>query len=443
MTITPTESVQVTVAELAARARAASRQLAKLSNEARNEALEGVAQAIEGCSSNILEANAIDCRAAETYVNSGKMSASMFARLRLSERGIRDMATKIRDVAKLPDPLRRRLSAMELDSGLVLYKESCPLGVVGIVFESRPDVIPQVASLALKSGNAVLLKGGAEAAHTNEALVEIWRDTLRRFPPVPLDSIALLHTRADVMDLLKLDRDVDLIIPRGSQELVRFIKQNSRIPVLGHGEGICHVYVDRAADLLKALRIVVDSKAQYPAACNAAETVLIHKDIAGGFLPPMVAQLREAGVEVRGCAETVALLGGTDVVAANDDDWAKEYSDLIVSIKVVADIGEAIGHIDRYGSRHTETIVTEDGDATGRFMDEIDAAGVYLNASTRFADGFRYGLGAELGISTSKLHARGPVGLDGLTTYKYKLFGNGHIVEEYLTGDRTLKHRPI
>jgi glutamate-5-semialdehyde dehydrogenase len=314
---------------------------------------------------------------------------------------------------------------------------------VGIVFESRPDVVPQVASLGLKSGNAILLKGGAEAAATNEVLVEIWLESLRRFPSVPSDSIGLLHTRADVMDLLRLERDVDLIIPRGSRELVRFVAQTSRIPVLGHGEGICHVYIDRAADLSKALRIVVDSKAQYPAACNAVETMLVHKDIARDFLPKIVAKLRDAGVEVRGCSTTIALLGSSDVMPATEEDWATEYSDLILSVKIVADLGEAIAHIDRYGSRHTETIVTEDREVARRFMDEVDAAGVYHNASTRFADGFRYGLGAELGISTSKLHARGPVGLEGLTTYKYKLFGDGHIVAEYSSGERQFKHRPM
>ena len=256
-----------------------------------------------------MHANQLDCAAAEAAVKSGAMSAALFARLRLSDRSVGEMATRIRDVAKLPDPLGRRLSATELDSGLVLYKESCPLGVIGIVFESRPDVIPQVASLALKSGNSVLLKGGTEAANTNEVLVEIWREALHRCPSVPIDSIALLRSRTDVMELLTLDRDVDLIIPRGSQAFVRLIAEKSRIPVLGHGEGICHVYIDRQADLQKGLRIVIDSKTQYPAACNAAESVLVHQDVAGHFLPPLVEKLREAGVEVRGCPATVAAVG--------------------------------------------------------------------------------------------------------------------------------------
>jgi glutamate-5-semialdehyde dehydrogenase len=437
------QPMQSSVAELAARARRASRQLAKLSESARNQALLGIAEEIERQAARIIQANELDCAAAETAVKSGAMSASLFARLRLSDRSTGEMASRIRDVAKLPDPVGRRLSATELDSGLVLYKESCPLGVVGIVFESRPDVIPQVASLALKSGNSVLLKGGAEAAHTNEVLVDIWREALDRFPSVPTDSIGLLRSRTDVMELLTLDRDVDLIVPRGSQAFVRLIAQKSRIPVLGHGEGICHVYIDRAADLQKALRIVIDSKTQYPAACNAVETVLVHRDVAQHFLPPMIEKLREAGVEVRGCPATVALLENWEVASASDKDWETEYSDLIVSIKVVNNLAEAIEHIERFGSRHTESIVTEDRDTAQKFMDDVDAASVYHNASTRFADGFRYGLGAELGISTSKLHARGPVGLDGLTTYKYKLYGDGHIVAEYSSGARKFHHCSI
>jgi glutamate-5-semialdehyde dehydrogenase len=254
------------------------------------------------------------------------------------------------------------------------------------------------------------------------------------------DVVQLLHTRADVMELLTLERDVDLIIPRGSREFVEFVARNSRVPVLGHGEGICHVYVDRAADVEKAIRITLDSKTQYPAACNAAETLLVHQEIAQRFLPRVVDVLKAAGVEVRACAKTAALLEKKDARPATEADWATEYSDLILSIKVVSEMDEAMAHIERYGSGHTEAIVTEDAEAGRRFMEEVDAAGVFHNASTRFADGFRYGLGAELGISTSKLHARGPVGLEGLTTYKYKLFGDGHIVAEYSRGTRRFKH---
>ncbi len=434
---------QATPAESARRARVASRALAKLSNESRNEVLTAVAEAIEHSRQRILEANEQDCRAAGPAVAAGKMTSAMFERLRMDQQGINEMAMRVRDVIRLPDPLGRQISATELDEGLVLYKESCPLGVIGIVFESRPDVISQVAALALKSGNAVLLKGGAEAAHTNETLFEIWRHTLAGFPGIPKDFMHLLYTRSDVLELLSLDREIDLIIPRGSRAFVEFVAQNSRIPVLGHGEGICHVYVDRMADIETALRVTLDSKVQYPAACNAAESLLVHESIAGEFLPLLVSKLKEAGVEVRGCAKTVTLLLGSGIVPATERDWSTEYSDLILSVKIVASADEAIEHIHRYGSGHTEAIVTKDCDTAKTFMDEINAAGVYHNVSTRFADGFRYGLGAELGVSTNKLHARGPVGLEGLTTYKYKLFGNGHIVADYASGIRHFKHRPL
>jgi glutamate-5-semialdehyde dehydrogenase len=431
------------VVAIARRARAASRELAKLWAAARNEVLLAAAQAIEQNAQQILEANAADCRAAEPAVASGKMSSAMFARLRVKESGVAQMAAQIREVARLEDPLGRRLAATELDDGLVLHRESCPIGVIGVVFESRPDVVPQLASLALKSGNAVILKGGSEAAHTNEALVSIWRECLRQFPAVPLDSINLLQTRADVLELLAQDQDVDLIIPRGSYELVRFITEHSRIPVLGHGEGICHVYVDRAADLQKAVDITYDAKVQYPAVCNAAETLLVDEAIAPKFLPQVVAKLKDAGVEIRGCARTLALLLNSGIVPATEQDWRTEYGDLILSIKVVAGLDEAIDHINRYGSHHTDAIVTEDSEAAKKFLNEVDSAGVFHNASTRFADGFRYGFGAEVGISTNKLHARGPMGLEGLTTYKYKLYGGGHTVAPYAKGEKRFRHRRL
>ena len=436
-----TETIQTPVLELAKRARASSCRLAKLSNDDRNQLLMATAQAIEDGAQGVLDSNERDCCAAQTALAAGEMSPAMFARLQVNARGIKEMAARVRDVARLPDPLGQQLAATELDDNLVLYKETCPLGVVGIVFESRPDVVPQVAALALKSGNALILKGGAEAAQTNETLVALWRRRLADFSALQADAVHLLHSRTDVMELLTLDREVDLIIPRGSRRFVELVARNSRVPVLGHGEGICHVYIDRAADLKKAINITVDSKVQYPAACNAAETLLVHQGIAQQFLPLVASELVLAGVELRGCPQTMAVLKEREVVRATEADWATEYSDLILSIRIVSDIDEAFAHIRQYGSGHTETIVTEDGEAARRFMEEVDAAGVFHNASTRFADGFRYGLGAELGISTSKLHARGPVGLDGLTTYKYKLLGDGHIVAEYSSGARQFKHR--
>ena len=442
-TTAPVQSSEASVAAIARRARMASRALAKLSLQERNQVLLAAAKAIEDGSKRILEANARDCAAAEPDVVAGKMSSAMFARLRVTENGVAQMAAQVREVARLADPLGRRLAATELDDGLVLYRESCPLGVIGVIFESRPDVVPQLASLALKSGNAAIMKGGTEAAQTNETLVSIWHECLAHFPAVPADSINLLQSRADVIELLAQDRDVDLIIPRGSYELVHFISKHTRIPVLGHGEGICHVYVDRAADIKKAIDVTYDSKVQYPAVCNAAETLLVHEAIAPEFLPRVVAKLKQAGVEIRGDSKTRVLLPGESIVPATEQDWATEYGDLILSIRVVANLDEAIDHVNSWGSHHTDAIVTEDPAAAKRFLNEVDSAGVFHNASTRFADGYRYGFGAEVGISTSKLHARGPMGLEGLTTYKYKLYGHGHTVAEYAKGEKKFKHRPL
>ena len=429
------------VADIARRAKAASRVLATLPSSLRDELLLTAANLIEERSAEILRANELDCRAAAEDVERGRMSRAMLDRLRTSERGVRQMATGVREVAALEDPLGRELAVTELDDCLTLYKLTCPLGVVGVVFESRPDVIPQVAALALKSGNALLLKGGAEAAHTNETLISIWHEALGQFADAPADALNLLRTRDDVAEMLTRDEEIDLIIPRGSKEFVRFVAEHSRIPVLGHGEGVCHVYVDVAADTGKARAIAFDSKVQYPAACNAAETLLVHEEIAGRFLPGMVEQFLSAGVEVRGCPRTLALADSSAIVPATEDDWRTEYSDLIIAVKVVKSCDEAIAHIHAHGSGHTESIVTEDNAAAKLFLESIDAAGVYHNASTRFADGFRYGLGAELGISTGKLHARGPVGLEGLTTYKYQLIGDGQTVASYSSGERSFKHK--
>lgn len=427
---------------MAANARQAALKLAPLSDEQRKKPLLAVADAIELRSDEILQANKVDCAAAAPMVEQGQMSKSLFKRLQTSERGVKQMAAQVREVAALVDPLGRELAITELDNELVLHKVTCPLGVIAVIFESRPDVIPQVASLALRTGNALLLKGGSEALNTNEALVKIWKETIASFHEIPSDSVNLLHTRGDVNQLLTMDSAIDLIIPRGSNAFVTYIMQHSRIPVLGHGEGICHVYVDRAADLHKAYAIAMDSKIQYPAACNAIETLLVHKDIAPKFLPEMIARYATAGVEVRGCEQT-RKLGGEMVQPATEEDWATEYSDVIIAVKVVDSTDQAIDHINRYGSKHTDAIVTEDPTAANAFMERVDAAGVYQNASTRFADGFRYGLGAEVGISTGKIHARGPVGLEGLTTYKYKLFGNGQIVASYSAGEKTFKHKRV
>ena len=300
------------------RARKAAHVLATLSGARRNEALHAAANAIEARAEEILAANEKDCAAAQQAVERGELSRAMFARLRTTERGIAEMAARVRDVARLPDPLHRRLSTTELDDDLVLHKETCPLGVVGVVFESRPDVVPQISSLALKSGNAVCLKGGAEAAETNAILVSIWRDALTAFPDIPADSVVLIHTREDVAQILTLHDEIDLIVPRGSNEFVRYVTENSRIPVLGHGEGICHVYVHSDADLQKAIDVAYDSKVQYPAVCNAMETLLVHEEIAPVFLPLMIAEFRKASVEVRGCPRTLELANGQEVIPATE-----------------------------------------------------------------------------------------------------------------------------
>ena len=443
MSVTQKQIEPSDIHQLIRRARKAAHVLATLSGERRNEALLAAANAIEARAGEILAANEKDCAAAQQAVERGELSRAMFARLRTTERGVADMAAKVREVAGLPDPLHRRLSTTELDDELVLHKETCPLGVVGVVFESRPDVVPQISSLALKSGNAVCLKGGAEAAETNAMLVSIWRDALSAFSDIPVDSVVLIHTREDVAQILTLHDEIDLIVPRGSNEFVRYVTENSRIPVLGHGEGICHVYVHSDADLQKALDVAYDSKVQYPAVCNAMETLLVHRDIAPAFLPRLIEEYRKAGVEVRGDQRALELAKAQGVIPATEQDWKTEYSDLIVSVKIVDGVNEAIEHINQYGSRHTESIVTESHDVASRFMEFVDAANVFQNASTRFSDGFRYGLGAEVGISTGKLHARGPVGLEGLTIYKYKLFGKGQTVASYGKGQRTFKHRAI
>jgi glutamate-5-semialdehyde dehydrogenase len=423
-------------------ARTASRKLAVLSEQTRNTVLQNAAERLEENTARILAANQEEVRAAEELVAAGKMSAAMLARLRVTEKSVCEMAEKVRGVARLPDPLGRRLAITEMDEGLVLSKESCPLGVVAVVFESRPDVVPQVASLALKSGNAILLKGGAEAARTNEALMAIWRDALAEARELPAGAAQMLHSRADVMELLNLERDVDLLIPRGGKAFVEQISRQSRIPVLGHGEGICHVYVHAAADLHKAERIVMDAKVDYPAACNSAETLLVDASVATRFVPRAVDRLIAAGVEVRGCERTLAIAKSRDVKAATDEDWSTEYGDMILAVKVVDGLDAAIAHIHEFGSAHTEAIITEEAAAAEKFLSEVDAAGVFHNASTRFADGYRYGLGAEVGISNGKLHARGPMGMEGLTTYKYKLRGSGQTVGDYKNGKK-FTHRSL
>jgi glutamate-5-semialdehyde dehydrogenase len=358
----------------------------------------------------------------------------------LSPSKLKGAIAGVRDVAKLPDPLGTIQIHRELDTGLILKRISSPLGVLGVIFEARPDALIQITSLAIKSGNGVILKGGKEATRSCQALVTIIHKALETTKVDP-DAVQLLTTREEIQELLKLDQYVDLIIPRGSNEFVRYIQNNTRIPVLGHADGICHLYIDRDADIEKALRITVDAKTQYPAACNAIETLLVHEAIASEFLPRVAVALQQKGVQLRGDERTCEILA---IQPAVEEDWRTEYSDLILSIKIVESLEAAIEHINTYGSHHTEAIVTEKNTTAESFLDRVDAAGIFHNCSTRFADGFRYGFGAEVGISTGKLPPRGPVGLEGLITYKYQLLGDGHIVASY-SGEngRLFTHRDL
>ena len=423
-------------------ARSAALALAPLSDEVRNRALATMADAIDENAERILEANAEDVAEAEPLVASGEMSEPLLRRLELSERKIAQMAEGVRAVAALPDPLGVARMATLLDEELTLRRITCPLGVIAAVFESRPDALVQIASLCLKSGNAAILKGGREAAHTNRLMTELLNDAASTVAEVPADALQLVEAREDVQALLSRDDAVDLVIPRGSNEFVRYIKEHSNIPVLGHADGICHLYVDEAAETAMAVRLALDAKTQYPAVCNAIETLLVHEKKAGEFLPLAAKALDEKGVAIRGCDATRAILGSAG--AASEEDWKTEYLDLILSVRVVESLVEAVDHINRYGSRHTDAIVTADEAAARTFLSRVDAASVMWNASTRLADGFRYGFGAEVGIATDKIHARGPVGLEGLVTYKYQLEGNGHLVSDYEGADaRAFLHRPI
>lgn len=441
--MTASPIVTPSLIEIAQQTRQAARQLAGLSTEAKNQAIEAIAQALEAAAPEILAANSAECKTAEAT----GIPKPLYNRLKLDETKLKAAIAGVRDVGKLPDPVGVVQIHRELDEGLILKRISCPLGVLGIIFEARPDAVIQISSLAIKSGNAVILKGGQEAVRSCEALVTAIRQGLTKVGIVPA-VVQLLTTREETLALLKLDQYVDLIIPRGSNSFVQFVQENTQIPVLGHAEGICHLYIDQAADIQKAVDITVDAKTHYPAACNAIETLLVHRSIAAQFLPEMATALQKRNVELRGDQRTCHILlqapSVTPIQEATDADWVTEYSDLILAIKVVESLGEAIDHINTYGSRHTEAIVTEDSSSADTFLAQVDAAGVYHNCSTRFADGFRYGFGAEVGISTQKMPPRGPVGLEGLVTYKYQIMGDGHIAATYGGKDaKPFTHRDL
>lgn len=441
------------VREIATRAKAASRLLAPLTEAQRNGALNAFARAIAAASADLLAANARDVQAAQQASGAEALSPATLARLRLNEAKLLEMVEQVRSVARLPDPLRRVLDATELDDtdpqgagprahpGLHLQKISVPLGVVAVIFEARPDAVTQIAALALKTGNAVILKPGREVEHTAKALVSTLRAALAA-EGLAENAISLVLGREQVTELLRAHDLVDMVIPRGSKALVEYVQGNTRIPVLGHAEGVCHIYVDRTADPELALRVIADAKLDYPAACNAVETVLIHREVATSFVPLLIASLQARGVRLHGDEAVRALSVASGPEIAPIGDWHTEFGEPELAIGIVASLEAAIEHIHTHGSSHTESILTEDAEAAEKFLREVDAAGVFHNVSTRFADGFRYGFGAEVGISTSKFHARGPVGLEGLTTYKYVLRGGGHLAADYRGPDaRTFTHR--
>ena len=411
--------------QIAKDAKLASLKIADLSTELKNTALLKIADEIELNKDAIFEANKQDLKEAEKLVEMGELTKSTFNRLKLDENKMRDMLQGIKDIAKLDDPVNRKLLIRELDKDLTLYKVSCPIGVLGIIFEARPDVIAQISSLAIKSANAVILKGGKESINTNKKILSIINSALDKIENFPKNVIQQVFTRDDVAEMLKCDKYINLIIPRGGNKLVKFIKGNTKIPVLGHADGICHIFVDETADLEMAIKVVTDAKTQYPSACNSVETLLIHEKFPN--IDNLLAALQLSEIQLINKPES----------------WSHEYGDKILSFKTVKNVDEAIEHINTYGSGHTDSIITKNIQNAEKFMNKVDSAGVYFNASTRFADGFRYGFGAEVGISTNKTHARGPVGLDGLTIYKYKLVGNGNIVKDYVDGTKCFHHNDI
>jgi len=424
----------VKIIEQARLAKEASLRVASSPLEQKNRALSRAAEFIQQNREIILAENRKDLMQAEK----GKLTESLYKRLILNDKKIDQLVAGIEDVIGLPDPVGRVQLERELDQDLILTRVSVPIGVIGVIFESRPDALVQISSLCLKSGNAAILKGGSEALYSNRILFELLRRAAEETDSRFKMSLQLVETREDIRELLKLDQYIDLMIPRGSNELVKSIQENTRIPVLGHTEGVCHLYIDSEADPEMAVEVAYDAKCQYPAVCNSIETLLVHRDLAAVVLPLLAEKLNM--VELRG-DEPCRQLIKAEVVS--EIDWRTEYNDLILAIRVVDSLEEAVLHINTHGSRHTDGIITGNRDRANEFMQLVDSASVMWNCSTRFADGFRYGLGAEVGISTNKIHARGPVGLEGLTTYKFKLAGRGHLVEDYVEGKKKFSHRDL
>lgn len=414
----------------------ASPLLAATAMEKRNEALACIREALNAHKEEIFEANRKDLALArENHV-----APAVVKRLTFNEAKLSDVTAELTSLISLPDPIGKVTLDRELDEGLRLTRVTCPIGVIGVIFEARPDALVQISSLCLKSGNCAILKGGKETTYTNRILFSLIHEAAVK-AGLPEKCLLQAEQHNEIDELLECHDSVDLLIPRGSNAFVQYIMNHTSIPVLGHADGVCHMYVDKDYDIKKAIPLIIDGKTQYTAACNAVETVLVHRDIAADFLPKLADALREAGVTIRGSEEVSRLIPVG--IIPEGESWHREYLDLILAIKLVSDVDEAISHINTYGSHHTDCIITENDETARRFMTLVDSAGVYQNASTRFADGFRYGFGAEVGISTSKIHARGPVGLEGLVSYKYKLLGHGQIVRDYASGKKQFHFRDL
>ena len=421
--------------EKALNVRKAAIKICQTSNEERRYALNKMSDALISYSDEILEANDIDFNIAKKR----GISQSLLSRLKLSKEKLLEGITGVRKVRDLADPIGQVQINKKLSQGLILQRRTVPIGVIGVIFESRPDAFIQISALALRSGNAAILKGGSEANETNKAIFNALQSGLNQ-SSFDKNSLCLLTSRKDSMSMLHLEKDISLIIPRGSNELVKFIQSNTRIPVLGHADGICHLYIDNESDINLGIKVALDSKIQYPAACNAIETLLIHKGIAKEFLMKAIPVFESNNVELRGDAKSASF--GVQI-SADSKDWETEYLDLTLSIKIVDDLNNAIEHIQTFGSKHTDGIITKNKETASLFMNAVDSAGVFHNCSTRFADGFRYGFGAEVGISTQSLPPRGPVGLEGLVTYKYFLSGDGHIVDDFSSGKEKFIHEDL
>ncbi|CAO3594855.1 unnamed protein product [Absidia cylindrospora] len=448
----------MSVQQLARDARLASVSLQYVTNEQKNEALLRIKQVLEERKNDIFQANEKDKQLAEGQVKLGKLSGSLFKRLDICNGDkFETILSGVSDITKLPDPTKKVTMATKVDSDLSLYRVTVPVGVLLTIFEARPEVVVNISCLALKSGNAVILKGGKEATHTNAMLASVIQDALASLPesnPIPKTAVQIVETREDISALLDLDRYIDMVVPRGSNSLVKYIQNNTRIPVLGHADGICSVYLDKEGDVTKAARIAVDAKTNYPAACNAAETLLVHQDLLkSDFFSKVGQALLDAQVtlkcDIPSQSYLTEKLGNsnedykTKIQPVEDGDYDTEFLDHIIAVKVVQDVNEAVEHINDHGSKHTDSIVTENATTADFFMTRVDAAGCYWNTSTRFADGFRYGFGAEVGVSTNKTHARGPVGLEGLVIYKYRAYGNGNIAADYGSGKKPFLHDTI